>query len=350
MDKGAPVNNSACVVGFDRARSVKFTHNTPTFLIDDSSFIIGTSADAINMWEIEAMSNYTLGGFSKRSSTEVGQLNSSNKRDLAPTKEVAPILEVFNKTLGLNLSQAAPAYYPNPFAGVSSVRPSSAGGPVLHLVDGTESLQGLPFWGQIQPARGVNFIIAWDDSSDTLPYNWLNGTTIYDTYISAKAASLPFPTIPSANTMINRKYNIRPTFFGCDPKLTTTNSTDAPIVLYMANAPYSAYTNYTYTQSATSYSQFRDIMVNSFNEVTQANGTLDSDWSACLGCAAIDRSLANVGMQRTRQCEACMAKYCWDGTEDNTTATPIVDPSLVLQPDLGFVEWRKTHDFQDDNA
>ncbi len=299
------------------------------------------------MWEIETDSNYTLGGFSKRESTEIEKSEPFNKRDVPPTKELAPIVAAFRETFGLNKSQIASAYYPNPFAGVESVTPPSAQEPLLRLVDGSESLQGLPFWGQIQPARGLNFIIAWDDSSDTIPYNWLNGTTIYDTYLRAEAESLPFPIIPPSTTMINRKYNLRPTFFGCDPLLTTTKSANAPIVLYLANAPYSAYTNYSYTQSATSNSQFADILVNSFNQVTQANGTLDTEWPACLGCAAIDRSLPRVGMQRTKQCEACMAKYCWNGTEDNGTA-PVVDPSLVLQPELGFLEWRKTHDFQDD--
>ena len=301
------------------------------------------------MWEIETLSNYTLGSFSKRTSTGDGRSEPLNKRDLPPTKELAPVVEKFNQIFGLNKSQLAYAQYPNPFAGVSSVTPDSARNLLLHLVDGTESLQGLPFWGQIQPARGLNFIIAWDDSSDTLPYNWLNGTTVYNTYLRANAESLPFPIVPNPTTIINRKYNLRPTFFGCDPILTTTKSADAPIVLYMANAPYSAYTNYSYTQSATSNSQFSDILVNSFNQVTQVNGTLDSDWPACLGCAAIDRSLSKVGMQRTKQCEACMARYCWDGTEDNAIS-PIVDPSLVLQPDLSFLEWRKTHDFRDEDA
>ena len=301
------------------------------------------------MWEIETLSNNTLGGFSKRTSIDVERFNSRIKRDTPPTKQLAPIVKAFNQAFGLNETLIAPAYYPNPFADLSAVEPSSAQKPLLHLVDGSESLQGLPFWGQIQPARGLNFIIAWDDSSDTLPYNWLNGTTIYNTYLGAEAESLPFPIIPNADTMINRKYNTRPTFFGCDPELTTTKSADAPIVLYLANAPYSAYTNYSYTQSQTSNSQFSDILVNSFNQVTQGNGTLDSEWPACLGCAAIDRSLPRVGLSRTAQCEACMARYCWDGTEDNATA-PIVDPSLVLQPDLGFLEWRKTHDFQDDEG
>ena len=300
------------------------------------------------MWEIESLSNYTLGGFAKRDSTRAKHPRSLKRRDLSPAPGLAPVVQAFNSTFQLNVSQIAPAYYPNPFAGVSSVNPPSAQKPYLHLVDGTESLQSLPFWGQIQPARGLDLIMAWDDSTDTPMYDWLNGTGVRNAYLRANAESLPFPIIPSVSTIINRKYNLRPTFFGCNSTLTTTNSPDAPIVLYLANAPYSAYTNYSGTQSQMSASQFSDVMVNSFNLVTQGNGTLDAEWPACLGCAAIDRSLDRVGMQRTAQCEACMAKYCWDGTEDD--AKPgVVDPSLALQPDLSFAEWRKTHDFQDDD-
>ena len=301
------------------------------------------------MWEIETLSNNTLGSFAKRDSTTFKHRQPLQRRDIPPTKELAPIVQAFNETFGLNESQIAPAYYPNPFAGVPTVKPPSAQKPFLQLVDGTESLQSLPFWGQIQPARKLDFIIAWDDSTDTVPYDWLNGTGIHNTYLRAKAESLPFPIIPTSNTIINRKYNVRPTFFGCDTNLTTTHSADAPIVLYIANAPHSAYTNYSYTESSTSSSQFSDIMVNSFDIVTQGNGTLDAEWPACLGCAAIDRSLVRVGMQRTKQCEACMKKYCWDGTEDDV-APGVVDPSLALQPDLGFVEWRMSHDFQDDDG
>ena len=37
------------------------------------------------------------------------------------------------------------------------------------------------------------------------------------------------------------------------------------------------------------------IFTNSFNLVTQANGTLDSEWPVWLGCAIIDRSLGRMG-------------------------------------------------------
>jgi hypothetical protein len=62
-----------------------------------------------------------------------------------------------------------------------------------------------------------------------------------DTSVVAAQAGLPFPTIPDAATMVNLQMNKYPTFFGCNA------SADVPLVLYIPNAPWTAYTNYTYT-------------------------------------------------------------------------------------------------------
>ena len=144
-------------------------------------------------------------------------------------------------------------------------------------------------------------------------------------------------------------------FFGCDIELTTTQDPATPIILYLANAPYSAYNNFSFTQSTTSRVQMGEIFVNSFDLVTQGNGTLDAEWAQCLGCAAIDRSVARLKMQRTPQCQRCMRRYCWDGNsepdhitgpEDGTYEdTQIVDLEMVLNPGVSFAVWNSTHPF-----
>lgn len=161
----------------------------------------------------------------------------------------------------------------------------------------------------LQPGRNVSFIIAWDDSSEDPPYNWLNGTNLYNAYINANESGQAFPIIPPVATMLNRNYTLKPTLFGCDTNLTTTRSTASPIVLYMANAPYSAYTNYTGLAGNFTTSQFNEIFVNGFDQFTQGNGTLDAEWTTCLGCAVIGRSLNALEMQRTAQFVKCMQKY-----------------------------------------
>ncbi|RAK95077.1 lysophospholipase [Aspergillus ibericus CBS 121593] len=321
LSRGAPVNESTCWRGFDR-----------------SSFLIGSSANAFNFWYLETISNGTLGQFAKRSSK-----NNLAKR-LTPPSDLDELVDAFKESFDLHLTDITYSTYPNPFANLSSSSGNAHTSPDLNLVDGSETGQTIPLWGQIQPARNVDFIIAWDDSQDADPYDWNNGTNLYNTYTAAKAAGLPFPVIPPVKTMMNLNYTIHPQLFGCDANLTTTGDDRAPIVLYLANAPYSAYTNFSFWQTSTSREQMNEIFVNSFDIVTQANGTWDAEWPACIGCAAVDRSLARIGMERTNQCERCFEKYCWNGELDERDPGEM-DPTLVLDPGVGFDEWNATHPF-----
>jgi lysophospholipase len=84
------------------------------------------------------------------------------------------------------------------------------------MVDGSEGGQTIPLWGQIQPARASNFIIAWEDTNDAPPYGWKNGTNLYHAYQQASAAGLPYPIVPPFSTFIHQKWFERPVFFGCD--------------------------------------------------------------------------------------------------------------------------------------
>lgn len=311
--------------------------------------MIGTSGDAFDAWYIQQLSNGTEAQFAKRTSGREGSRRSRglSKRQ-ASSNSFGPLItevpEAFAEVLGLNLSGMAYGIFPNSFANLSTTSSVVNHSADLRLVDGSESGQAIPLWGLIQPARGLEFIIAWDGNGDAAPYAWNNGTNLYDTYLVANASKIPFPVIPPAATFVNYNYSHKPVFFGCDPLLTTTGDANGPIILYYANSPYSAYTNYSYTQANQSASQIYDIYLNSFNLVTQGNGTIDSDWATCIGCAAIDRSVARVGMQRSAQCESCLQKYCWDGTYNNTKPA-VVDLSLYLDPSLGFLEWNMTHDF-----
>lgn len=158
---------------------------------------------------------------------------------------------------------------------------------------------------------------------------------------------MPFPEVPPPSTFIKRNYTSNPVLFGCDAQYTTTRNASSPIVLYMTNSPYSAYTNFTWFQSAFTPVQMHEILVNSFDIVTQGNGTLEGadHWAQCLGCAAIDRSLTRLGIDRVAQCEKCLQKYCWDGTYEDEADIPVVDPSLKLHPNVSYAEWNATHPF-----
>lgn len=190
--------------------------------------------------------------------------------------------------------------------------------------------------------------MAWDDDGgDEPPYAWNKGVDIYDNYVLAKKAGLPFPEVPPPSTMLARNYTLKPVLFGCNTSLTTTGDETSPIVLFMSNAPYSYYSNFSAFTFNMSYTEFDGIIDNSFNFLTQGNGTLPDtqNWAECVGCAAIDRSLSRAGMNRSDACEQCFAQWCWDGTYSELPQDFVLDPSLALDPSLGFLEWNKTHPF-----
>lgn len=380
LDAGKPMNSSLCVKGFDSV-----------------AFVVGASGNSFNFWYMAAMSNNTNGRFSKRD-----RLSSSTRASLAwlaeaaskPMAEVSraasragrharivrrtirspwsalrssssssklkkrtPIFEkndingivaVFKSFFNYTLQELTYTTIANPFRGTNFTQNTLWAPDALVTADGSETLNALPMPVLARPERNVDFIIAWDNAED-VPLQWNNGTNLHTSYLQSlhnPQGPIPFPKVPPPTTFVARGYNSRPVLFGCDTSLTAApeKGHESPIVLYLANAPYSAYTNYSDSKSALSLEQTREVMVNSFNLVTQANGTLASDWPRCLACAAVERSRARLGMPRAASCTACFAKWCWDGTED---AGPVgeVDLRMALNPGVSFAEWNRTHPF-----
>jgi lysophospholipase len=81
--------------------------------------------------------------------------------------------------------------------------------------------------------------------------------------------------------------------------------------------------------------EFDAVLENSFNIVSQGNGTLSENWAQCLGCAAIDRSLGLLGIERPQVCE-----NCWDGTLTGGVLDDFVlDPTMAVAPNVSYTEW-----------
>lgn len=310
---------------------------------------MGASADAYGYWWLENHSNGTLGQFPKRSETADSQPQrrssgggaglSKRLEEEFPNEEVEALAEPFEEFFKLDLDGYTYARVPNPFRTEATVPEDDQ----LKLIDATEVESSLPLAGQL--ARNASFIIAWDDNTDAWPYGWENGTNLYQAYLYFKENGIPFPVVPSPATFIARNYTTKPAFFGCDAHLTTTNDTRAPIIAWFGNAPYSSYSNITFFQSVTPIPRVHDIWNNTFNQITQGAGSLDHEWSACLACAAIDRSLAKVDppLQRTAQCQGCFDRYCWNGISAPEYDGHVnVDPSLVLNTSMTYAEWNST--------
>lgn len=128
------------------------------------------------------------------------------------------------------------ATWPNAFAGYNGSATSLQQQSKVMLVDGTETGNLNPIWPVVQKARLADFIIISDNGGTELSSGWMNGSSLGISSATARAQNLSFPVIPDPTTMINLGYTTKPTYFGC-------NETDAPLVLYVADFPYSSFNN-----------------------------------------------------------------------------------------------------------
>lgn len=226
-------------------------------------------------------------------------------------------------------------WVPNPFLGWNNATNPGANSLELSLVDGGEDLQNLPLNPLLQPVRAVDVIFAVDSSADTT-FNWPNGTALRASYErslgDAMANGTLFPAVPDDRTFINLGLNNNPTFFGCD----ATNFSLAagqsvpPLVVYLPNAPYTTASNVSTFTDSYSLAQRNDIILNGLNAASQGNATLDSEWPACVACAALSRSFLRTNTAVPATCQSCFDKYCWNGTLD-TSDPGSYEPSFKIK-------------------
>ncbi len=269
--------------------------------VDNVGFVVGTSSSLFNQAFLQ------LG----RTSPDVPDF----------------FIRALNRTLaGFSDQSSDIARWPNPFFNYQPATNQNANSPSLDLVDGGEDLQNIPFHPLLWAARAVDVILAIDGSADTTTH-WPNGTALVATSQRATPpAANPFPQVPDINTMINLGLNKRPTFFGCNP----SNATNpGPLVVYIPNAPYTNLSNVTTFQLEYPTDQRQAIILNGYNVATMANATVDAQWPTCLGCAILDRSLRRTGTSVPAVCRDCFARFCWNGTV-NDTAPGVYEPTLIV--------------------
>lgn len=158
-----------------------------------------------------------------------------------------------------------------------------------------------------------------------------------DTALAASQGDIPFPEIPDVNTIVAQNLSFQPTFFGCNA------SENTPLLLWLPNAPWTGYTNYSYTQSEFTSAQLDIAFENAFQVATYGNGSVDKNWPACLACAAIKGSLRRVDINLPKQCDECFSKHCWNGTTSSRKATAAdFDLKPRLDPGLTFEKWNSS--------
>jgi len=294
VNKGVPTT-SQCIAGFDNA-----------------GYVMGTSSSLFNQLLL--------------------QLNTTGTQSVL-NRAVASLLTGIAQDDN-DIAQ----YYPNPFYGINPSSYPSANTKNLSLVDGGEDLENIPLNPLIQPQRNVDVIFASDNSADVVTesggtVNWPNGTALVATYERSLHPNIQngtaFPSIPAQNTFVNLKLNTRPTFFGCSASNFSSSNNIPPLLVYIPNAPYTAFSNTTTLTLAYPNKQRNDIIENGYNVATLANGTADAEWPACVGCAIIHRQQERMGATQSAQCVACFQRYCWNGTVNNTHPNTY-EPSLFI--------------------
>ncbi|KAL2154269.1 hypothetical protein VTH82DRAFT_2945 [Thermothelomyces myriococcoides] len=245
-----------------------------------------------------------------------------------------------------NISEAendVAQYVPNPFLGWNGQSNPAARSDSLDLVDGGMDLQNIPLHPLIQPMRAVDVVFAVDSSADTT-FSWPNGTAMRATYDRTKgdiANGTLFPPVPDDRTFIAHGLNNNPTFFGCDVDNFTSDATPPPLIVYLPNAPYTAWSNVTTFTPSYSLGQRNAIIRNGYNIATQGNGTLDEHWTACVACAVLSRSLVRTGTPVPDRCRSCFDRYCWNGT--------VADASASIASGAGGEEYQPTFKIGNDS-
>lgn len=277
VDNGIPINPENCVTGFDNA-----------------GFIMGTSSSLFNQF-ILRISETSISGVLLKILTSILEFMDSTNYDIA-------------------------IYEPNPFSGLfnSAVGKSK----YLALVDGGEDNQNVPVSPLIQPVRQMDAIIAYDNSADIDNYPaGLSLAASYQRQFGVQSNHTMFPSVPDPYSFRALGLHLRPVFFGCYSSnftgLKTQLQSEAeipPLLVWNSNRHYSYASNVSTFKMAYSTEEVAGMIQNGYEVATRNNGTDDSEWGACIGCAIIQREVERRGIEQTEQCQRCFQKYCWDGT------------------------------------
>ncbi|KAK9245292.1 lysophospholipase catalytic domain-containing protein [Lipomyces tetrasporus] len=281
---GTPSNGNECIVGFDNA-----------------GFVIGSSSSLFNISPLN--SSLVLNAF-------------------LPSQLMSTLGEMGNDSY----TRGVAVFAPNPFFGVDDANVRLD--PLIGLADGGEDAQNVPLLPLLQPEREVDVIFALDNSGD-LQSGWPNGDALIATYerqYVRESAAMPY--VPDNNSFVALNLTRQPTFFGCDA---SNMSAITPLIVYMANYPFSYLTNTSTLKLTYTSEEIEGFITNGYNLGTQGNGTIDSEWPACMACAVIHREVERRGIEHSAQCQQCMQNHCWDGRIATTNATfEQIYPDLLI--------------------
>lgn len=208
-------------------------------------------------------------------------------------------------------------FYDTDFASTRSIVQSET----LYLFDGGFDGQNVPFAPLLQPERDVDVIFAFDNSDNTedaFPDGSTLGAT-YDRQFYRQGNGTSFPYVPSSDSILAHGLNEKPLFLGCDASNLTGLASIPPLVVYIPNIAYTAWSNTSTLQLSYSNEERDALIQNGFEAATRYNLTIDSNWPTCVACAIIRREQERNGWEQPTECEECFQEYCWDGVQYNGT-------------------------------
>ncbi|ODV96330.1 hypothetical protein PACTADRAFT_80367 [Pachysolen tannophilus NRRL Y-2460] len=331
---GDPINKAQngkdyiCVEGFDNA-----------------GFITGTSSSLFNnvliyIWQVAASTKKETYNAIKKILTNFG-LNIDKIDDTQ---------KVVHSDYAL--------FSPNPFYGFKrSENPKEDiyNSTNLFLADGGEDGQNIPFQPLLQNKRKLDIIFAIDSTSDY--DNWPNGTSInfsfqrywsqyspysYKTIIPPLKTSnnkksfhkTVFPSVPFTKDIVEKNYNRRPIFFGCDLDKDYTSIEEVeetslsrkeekdlwlpPLIIYYSNSEQSYKSNTSTFKLTYNDNEVFKMIENGYNIATFKNSTLDTSFAQCVSCAILKREFdrrlrvyEEKNFEIPQFCQNCYKKYCW---------------------------------------
>jgi len=120
------------------------------------------------------------------------------------------------------------------------------------------------------------------------------------------------------------------------------NEPDVPLLLYVADYPYSSFNNISFISSGFSPRQQQILFGNALTTISQNNNNLTANWTTCVACGAILRSLQRLDITVPDACQTCFEQHCWQGnTVDAQPSFP--DPgSLLTNDSMTFEIWNQT--------
>ncbi|KAH3686673.1 hypothetical protein WICPIJ_002317, partial [Wickerhamomyces pijperi] len=204
-------------------------------------------------------------------------------------------------------------YTPNPFYKYGSFN-EIYNSKNLYMVDGGEDGQNLPFQPLLQKSRKLDIIFSIDATVDSK--GWPNGTVLqtteqrynetshegaYITTVDGRTRYINlFPKIPSNEEMVQKGLNKRPVFFGCylenyqtrkfhNQDVTHLNEYFPPIIGYYSNQNISYHSNTSTFKLTYDTKEVSGMIENAYNILSYSNSTIDTKYSACIGCLLIKR-------------------------------------------------------------